>query len=57
MLAEAGEGGIILLVTAGQNTPGCLSIADVESEIVAAGIRVITIAIGLDQNNKSFLTL
>lgn len=54
LLAEAGKGGIILLVTAGENTPGCLSIADVESEILEAEIRVITIAVGLECSINNF---
>lgn len=46
MLKEAGDGGIILLATDGGNTRGLLDICDVEREIIDAGIKVITIAIG-----------
>ena len=40
------EGGIIVLVTDGKNSPGYLSISDVEKEIIQSNIRVITVAFG-----------
>ncbi|XP_057365310.1 calcium-activated chloride channel regulator 4-like [Daphnia carinata] len=40
------KSGIILLVTDGKNSPGYLSIADVQQDIVQAGIRVVSIAFG-----------
>lgn len=46
MLAEGGPGGIILLVTDGQNSPGYHNIFDVLPTILKSGIRVITIAFG-----------
>jgi hypothetical protein len=49
MLQEKGNnktGGIIVLVTDGKNSPGYLSISDVENEIIQANIRVITVAFG-----------
>jgi calcium-activated chloride channel regulator 4 len=49
MLQEKGNnktGGIIVLVTDGKNSPGYLSISDVQKDIIRANIRVITIAIG-----------
>ncbi len=47
MLAEGGkQGGIILLVTDGQNSPGYHDIAGVLPVILENGIRVITIAFG-----------
>ena len=48
MLQEAGPGGTILLVTDGKNSPGYHDICDIQPDIVAAGIRVITIAFGWD---------
>ncbi len=50
MLAQGGPGGIVLLVTDGKNSPGYRNIDDVLPEILEAGIRVITIALGLDQS-------
>ncbi|XP_057365305.1 calcium-activated chloride channel regulator 4-like [Daphnia carinata] len=46
------KGGIILLVTDGKNSPGYLDICDVEQDIIEAGIRVITIAIGEDADTN-----
>ena len=40
------EGGIILLVTDGKNSPGYLDISDVKTDIERAKIRVIAIAVG-----------
>lgn len=49
MLTEGNQtGGIIILVSDGQNSPGYLDICDVEGDIVKAGIRVVTIAFGWD---------
>ena len=41
MLQEAGDGGIIVLATDGENSPGHLGIVDVEPMLVSAGIRVV----------------
>jgi calcium-activated chloride channel regulator 4 len=40
------DGGIIVLVTDGKNSPGYHDISDVKKDIVDAKIRVITIAYG-----------
>ena len=47
MLTENGrKGGIIILVTDGKNSPGYLDICDVQDDIINAGIRVVSIALG-----------
>ena len=46
-VGESGDqGGIIVLVTDGKNSPGYKDTYDVEPKIIKAGIRVITIALG-----------
>lgn len=40
------KGGIIVLVTDGKNSPGYLNIADVQQDIINAGIRVVSVAFG-----------
>ncbi len=47
-LGETGaeKGGIIVLVTDGKNSPGYLDTSDLQPNILEAGIRVITIALG-----------
>ena len=57
MLKEAGNGGIILLATDGQNTKGLTDIWHVEREIIDAGIRVITIAIGYTGYNLNLTSM
>ena len=57
MLKEAGNGGIILLATDGQNTKGLTDICHVEREIIDAGIRVITIAIGYTGYNLNLTSM
>ena len=52
MLSEGGPGGIILLVTDGQNSPGYHDICDVQGEIMVAGIRVISIAFGAEADKN-----
>uniref|UniRef100_A0A0P6FLQ1 Calcium-activated chloride channel regulator 4, 30 kDa form n=1 Tax=Daphnia magna TaxID=35525 RepID=A0A0P6FLQ1_9CRUS len=44
--------GIIVLVTDGKNSPGYLTIADVQKDIIDAGIRVVSVAFG-EQADKN----
>lgn len=44
-------GGIIVLVTDGKNSPGYLTIADVQKDIIDAGIRVVSVAFGFVDSN------
>ena len=48
MLREdsSNQGGTILLITDGENSPGYYDICHVQPELVKANIRVITIAFG-----------
>ncbi|KAI9559825.1 hypothetical protein GHT06_013832 [Daphnia sinensis] len=50
------NGGIIILVTDGKNSPGYLDIADVQQDIIDAGIRVVSVAFG-KQADKNIETL
>lgn len=51
------KGGIIALVTDGKNTKYRTSINDVSTDIIDAGIRVVTIAFGfVNQIIKKFIT-
>ncbi|KAK4030134.1 Uncharacterized protein APZ42_033003 [Daphnia magna] len=44
------KGGTIVLVTDGKSSPGYLTIADVEQDIIEAGIRIISVAFGNKAN-------
>jgi hypothetical protein len=60
MLQEKGnnrKGGIIVLVTDGQNSPGYLDISDVKEDIINAGIRVITVAFGCVKTIKNEMSI
>lgn len=45
------KGGTIVLVTDGKSSPGYLTIADVEQDIIKAGIRIISVAFGFVYSN------
>merc|ERR1712127_390325 len=54
MLREdsSNQGGTILLITDGENSPGYYDICHVQPELVKANIRVITIAFGTDADKN-----
>ena len=46
-LLNNGDGGVIILLTDGEQTDGCLSIGDVQQDLVDHKVKVVSIALGL----------